>query len=247
MKGQKTGILTKGEHKSLSVETHSNGRPTYADIAAGKIQDGIGMDDSFSTSISTSTPRTPDSADDYKTASECASSPSVFSTDSDSTQTKKQPQIRLFGPKSNNLHPQKSTNDKNNSNQKADDLDAHPSPQRNDPGNSIVADSEPENKNGTGAIKDDAKIVDNVKEICSLVRTSMLTEKEKEDNQVKNADDSGSHQVAESSAALVHGFDLVSAENMESRQKLYKSIIITVSVLALIGITGFAIYKLRKR
>ena len=41
MKGQKTGILTKGEHKSLSVETHSNGRPTYADIAAGKIQGNI--------------------------------------------------------------------------------------------------------------------------------------------------------------------------------------------------------------
>ena len=59
--------------------------------------------------------------------------------------------------------------DKNNSNQKADDLDAHPSPQRNDPGNGIVADSEPENKNGTGAIKDDGKVVDNVKEICSLV------------------------------------------------------------------------------
>ena len=41
MKGQKTGISTKGEHKSLSVETHSNGRPTYADIAAGKIQGNI--------------------------------------------------------------------------------------------------------------------------------------------------------------------------------------------------------------
>ena len=38
MKGQKTGISTKGEHKSLSVDTHSNGRPTYADIAAGKTQ-----------------------------------------------------------------------------------------------------------------------------------------------------------------------------------------------------------------
>ena len=41
MKGQKTGISTKGEHKSLSVDTHSNGRATYADIAAGKIQGNI--------------------------------------------------------------------------------------------------------------------------------------------------------------------------------------------------------------